>query len=153
MLVETKYMTIINDPWPHTTLSWLWFWHCSILVPYLFSSLHHLKFYFSISHLVFWRAGVVGGEIDSCRAELQYFDSFSCDLQESKLKLYTLLTKLTSKLAKNICIVYRKSKILPIHACLLLYNTLILPYLICCNIIVGLWGNWSLIRINKLFLV
>ena len=60
------------------------------------------------------------------------------------------IANITSQIAKGIGILYRSKHILPPKSLLMLYNTLILPYISYCNII---WGNCGITKLNSIFLL
>ena len=60
------------------------------------------------------------------------------------------LRNLSSKIAKGIGVLYKMKYLLPERTLLSLYNTLILPYIIYCNIA---WGNCSKSKLDNILLL
>jgi hypothetical protein len=58
--------------------------------------------------------------------------------------------EITSKLSKNIGILTKLKFLLPTETLLTLYNSLILPYLMYCNIV---WANCSITKLNTVFVI
>ena len=60
------------------------------------------------------------------------------------------IANITSQIAKGIGILYRLNNTLPQKALLMIYNSLILPYITYCNIV---WGNCGITKLNSILLL
>ena len=60
------------------------------------------------------------------------------------------IANITSQIAKGIGILYRLNNTLPQKALLMIYNSLILPYITYCNIV---WGNCGITKLNIILLL